>query len=108
MRYSTTAAILALLAGCAQLEWMKPDTEAATRNEDLARCAQQARLTAARMSRPAGALIPGVAVGPGGSASVQMPPPYAQSDLLLESDLLTSCMHAKGYRLIPAKTPGAQ
>lgn len=105
MRYSTTLAILALIAGCAQLEWLKPDTEPAARDEDLARCEQQARLSARRMSRAAGASIPGVAVSPGGSASVQMPP-YAPGDLALESDLLVSCMHAKGYRLMPAKTPG--
>jgi len=106
MRYSTTVAILALIAGCAQLEWLKPDTEPAARDEDLARCEQQARLTASRMSPSAGALLPSVAVSPSGSASVQMPPPYVSSDLALESDLLTSCMHAKGYRLMPAKSAG--
>lgn len=106
MRYSTTVAILALIAGCAQLEWLKPDTDPATRNEDLARCEQQAHLTASRMSPSARALIPSVAVSPSGSASVQMPPPYAPSDLALESDLLTSCMRAKGYRLIPAESAG--
>jgi hypothetical protein len=98
--------MLALIAGCAQLEWLKPDTEPATRNQDLARCEQQALLTASRMSPSARALVPGVAVSPSGSASVQMPPPYAASDLALESDLLTSCMHAKGYRLVPAKSAG--
>ena len=106
MRYSTTVAILALIAGCAQLEWLKPDTEPATRNEDLARCEQQARLTASRMSPSALALTPSVNVGPSGSASVQMPPPHAPRDLTLEMDFLTSCMHAKGYRLIPAKSAG--
>jgi len=95
--------MLALIAGCAQLEWLKPDTELATRNEDLARCQQQAFLSASRMSPPARAWMPSVAVSPSGSASVQMPPPYAPSDLTLESDLLTSCMRAKGYRLVPAK-----
>ena len=106
MRYSTAMAILALTAGCAQMEWVKPDTEPATSNEDLARCEQQARLTASRMSPSARALIPSVVVSPSGSASVQMPPPYAPNDLALESDLLISCMHAKGYRLIPAKPAG--
>ena len=106
MRNSNTVALLALIAGCAQLEWLKPDTEPQTRNEDLARCEQQARLTASRMSQLARALIPSVAVSPSGSASVQMPPPYPPSDLALESDMLTSCMHAKGYRLIPVKSAG--
>jgi len=106
MRYSTTVTILALIAGCAQLEWLKPDTQPATRNEDLARCEQQARLTASRMSPSARGLIPSVAVSPGGSASVQMPPSHAPSDLALENDLLTSCMHAKGYRLVPANPAG--
>jgi len=104
MRYSTMVTVLALTAGCAQLEWLKPDMEPATRNEDLARCEQQARLTAARMSPSARALIPSVSVSPSGSASVQMPPPYAPRDLALENDFLTSCMHAKGYRLVPANS----
>jgi len=99
-------AILTLIAGCAQLEWLKPDAEPATRDEDLARCQQQARLTALRMSPSARGLIPSVAVSPNGSASVQIPPPYVPSDLALESDVLTSCMHAKGYRLVPAKSAG--
>ena len=106
MRYSTPAAILALIAGCAQLEWLKPDKDSATRDEDLARCEQQARLTASRMSPSARALTPSVVVSPSGSASVQMPPPYAPSDPTLEMDFLTSCMHAKGYRLVPAKSAG--
>jgi hypothetical protein len=95
--------MLALIAGCAQLEWLRPDTEPATRNEDLAHCEQQAHLSASRMSTSWHASIPGVSVGPGGSASVQMPPPHVANDLVLESDFLTSCMHAKGYRLVPAK-----
>jgi hypothetical protein len=37
---------------------------------------------------------------------VQMPPPYTPSELTLEMDFLTSCMHAKGYRLVPAKSAG--
>jgi hypothetical protein len=106
MRYSTTAAILALIAGCAQLEWLRPDMEPATLDEDLTRCEQQARLTASRMSPSALASIPNVSVSPSGSASVQMPPPHAPGDLALENDLLTSCMHAKGYRLVPAKSAG--
>jgi hypothetical protein len=106
MRYWATAALLALVSGCTQLEWLKSDTEPATRNQDLARCEQQALLTASRMSPSARALTPSVAVSPSGSASAQMPPPYASSDLALESDLLTSCMHAKGYRLVPAKSAG--
>lgn len=106
MRYSTTLAILTLIAGCAQLEWLKPDTEAATRDEDLARCQQQARLTASRMSPSARGLIPNVVVNPSGIASVQMPPSYVPSDLALESDVLTSCMRAKGYRLVPANSAG--
>jgi hypothetical protein len=106
MRYSTAVAILAMIAGCAQLEWRKPDTEPATRNEDLAHCEQQARLTASQMSPSALALTPSVNVGPSGSASVQMPSPHAPRALTLEMDFLTSCMHAKGYRLIPAKSAG--
>ena len=98
--------MLALVAGCAQLEWLRPDTEAATRNEDLARCEQQARSSALRLSAWEHALIPGVSISPSGSAAIQMPPPHVQSDLALESDLLTSCMHAKGYHLVPAKAAG--
>jgi hypothetical protein len=98
--------MLTLIAGCAHLEWLKPDAEPAARNVDLAHCEQQARLTASRMSPSARALIPSVAVSPGGSAFVQMPPPYAPRDLALESDVLTSCMRAKGYRLVPADSAG--
>ncbi len=98
--------MLALIAGCAQLEWLRPDTEPATRDEDLARCEQQARLSALRMSASEHASIPSVSTGPSGSASVQMPPPHARTDLALESDLLISCMRAKGYRLVPAKSAG--
>ena len=105
MRCPTTAAMLALIAGCAQLEWLRPDTEPATLNEDLARCEQQARLSASRMSPPANA-IPNVSVSPSGDVSVQMPPPYVPSDLVRENDLRASCMRAKGYRLVPAKSAG--
>jgi hypothetical protein len=106
MRYSTTAAMVALIAGCAQLEWLKPDMDPATLNEDLARCEHQARSSAARMSPAAHALTPNVSVTPSGDVSMQMPPPYASSDPVLENDLLTSCMHGKGYRLVPAKSAG--
>jgi hypothetical protein len=106
MRYSTAAALLALIAGCTQLEWLKPDTGPAARNEDLARCEQQARSVASRMSPSAYAPMPSVNVGPGGGASVQTPPPYSASDPVRESDALASCMHAKGYRLVPAKPGG--
>jgi hypothetical protein len=108
MRYSTIAAMLVLIAGCAQMEWLRPDTEPATRDEDLARCEQHARSSASRLSPREHALIPSVSVSPSGSASVQMPPPYAPDDLALESDLLTSCMHTKGYRLAPAKAGGGR
>jgi hypothetical protein len=50
--------------------------------------------------------MPSVNVGPGGGASVQTPPPYSASDPVRESDALASCMHAKGYRLVPAKPGG--
>ena len=106
MRYSTIVAMLALIAGCVQLEWLRPDTEPATRNEDLVRCEQQARSSALRLSAWKHAVIPSVSISPSGGASVQMPPPHAPSDLALENDLLTSCMHAKGYRLVPAKAAG--
>jgi hypothetical protein len=106
MRYSTAAAMLALIAGCTQLEWLKSGMEPATRDEDLARCEQQARSAASRTSPSAYASMPNVSVGPGGGASVQMPPPQATSDVARESDALTSCMHAKGYRLVPAKSAG--
>lgn len=85
------------------MEWMRPDTGPATRNEDLARCEQQAHLSASRTSTSWHASIPSVSVSPGGSASVQLPPPQAPNDLVLEGDFLASCMHAKGYRLVPAK-----
>jgi hypothetical protein len=54
MRHATAAAMLALVSGCAQMEWLKPDMEPATRDQDLARCEQQARASAARMSASRG------------------------------------------------------
>jgi len=108
MRHATSAAMLALIAGCAQLEWQRPDTAPAALDQDLERCEQQARSSAARMSPAAHASIPSVSVSPGGGVSVQMPPPHAPRDVALKSDLLTSCMHAKGYRLIPAKSAGGR
>jgi len=108
MRYLIMVAILALNAGCARMEWLKPDTGPATRDEDLARCEQQAHLTASRMSPSVHALIPSVNVGPSGIASVQMPPPNAPRDLTMEMDLLTSCMREKGYRLGSAKPAGGR
>jgi len=98
MRNLTTTAVLALIAGCAQLEWMRADTAAATRSEDLARCEQQARSSASEYTP-----IPNVSVGPGGSVSVQTPLPHALGNAAWKSDLLGSCMQAKGYRLAPAK-----
>lgn len=104
MRSGTRAALaLALIAGCAQLEWLRSATEPATRNEDLARCAQQARSSASRMSGPEYAPGPSVSVGPGGAVSVQMPTAQVPGNLALENDFLASCMQAKGYRLVPAK-----
>jgi hypothetical protein len=103
---STTAAMLALIAGCAQMEWLKPDTEPATRNQDLARCEQQAQLTASRMFPSEYPWTSSVNAGPSGSASAQMPPPHGARDLTLELDIVTSCMHARGYRLVRAKPGG--
>ena len=96
--------MLILISGCAQLEWQKPDTEAATLDEDLARCEQQAHLSASRMSPTIHAPMPIVSVSPRAGVNVQMPPPYPSSDVVLESDMLTSCMKAKGYRLVPVKS----
>ncbi len=107
MRHATAAAMLALVSGCAQMEWLKPDMEPATRDQDLARCEQEAHASAARMSASQGALIPGGTAGPGGAASIRMPPQQASRDLVMESDLLTSCMHAKGYRLGRGTSAGA-
>jgi len=106
MRHSTAAAILALIAGCAQLEWLRPDTEPATRAQDLAHCEQQASLSSSRQSASKQAMTPSVSISPSGGVGVHVPPPFAPSDPALESDLLTACMHAKGYRLAPAKPAG--
>lgn len=99
--------MLALIAGCAQLEWLRPDTEPATRAQDLAQCEQQASLSASRLSASKQVMTPSVSISPSGGAGVHIPPPYAPIDPALESDILTLCMHAKGYRLAPVKPAGA-
>lgn len=97
------AGVMALaLAGCAEPQWHKPNTEVARLEEDLGQCRMQARLQASRESYPR-PLYSTAVVGTDATAQAGFPELGARTDpLLLEQDLTSSCMRGKGYDLAPA------
>ena len=102
MRLAATVAAC-LLAACAPMEWMKPDTAPDQVARDEQECRQSAaREASARAYFPPlgpvfardGSMGRGSMVWPSGALS----DPYGQQ-MLEESRLAHFCMEAKGYRL---------
>ena len=91
------------LAGCAQLEWQKPDTDPAQSarqtDADLEQCEQRAMLAARRHSS-IGTQIPTVIGSRSGPVTVMMPAFNAAPDPGVQQTFLSDCMRAKGYRLV--------
>lgn len=98
---SSAATFLLLVAGCAESRWEKPGVDAATLDQDLVQCTQQARLDARREETPRldSALV--FRADPTGRPVVV--PNAARDDrYLVEHDFVNACMRGKGYELAPA------
>jgi hypothetical protein len=106
--------VLVLLAGCAapEVRWQKAGTGAATLQDDLDQCTQEARLQARREQVPSAGLgsLPGGPPVIGTDTQgrpVQAPRPPRQGDrFLAEHDLTRSCMRGKGYEQVPLEGAG--
>ena len=97
VRFRQIAVMGVLLAACSGMRWERPDTDAATVDEDLQRCELLAR-SHARRSRGI-ADQPAVIVSPHGGAGVAVPPSVVgATDPAAEYDALSACMRDKGYR----------
>lgn len=84
------------------MEWTKPNTDPAATQEDIRQCQQQAKLRAARYPLPHDGSIPTTTAGPRGEVSIIGTSATIQSeDARQEFELMTSCMHQKGYKLGP-------
>ena len=102
---SSAVGLLLGLAGCAEMRWEKPGIDAATRDQELERCTQQARLDARREETPGldSALV--YRADPMGRPVV-VPNPAREDRYLVEQDYIGVCMRGKGYLLAPAEKKG--
>jgi hypothetical protein len=96
--------VVMLAAGCANLQWHKPEADADALARDIEECRQSARAQAQRETLPRAFTSPlpitadrrgQVAAGPSSSRDADV--------LLLEQNLTRACMENKGYRLAPAE-----
>ena len=94
---------IALMAGCAQMEWHKPNADHETINQDLERCRQLARLGLARDPSRNGSLMPKTEINQFGLISFSTQPQGQSDRFVQEQSLANSCMRQKGYQLVPAK-----
>jgi hypothetical protein len=100
LRLFVAGAMALALAGCAEPQWHKPNTESARLEEDLGQCRMEARLQASRESFPRPLYSP-AAVGTDSTAQGSSAELARTDPLLLEQDLTSSCMRGKGYDLAP-------
>ena len=90
---------VALLGGCAQLDWHKLDTTAKVRERDIADCTAQARSEARQhvtLVQPPGQRI--IADNQGRATLVQ-PSNCLDDRFLVEQDFMRICMYQRGYVL---------
>lgn len=99
----SAAALIALAAGCAELQWQKEGATAEATENDLAECRGEARINAgpdARFVRPDAGRIVGLSAGgrpvPGSAGALHT------DRFIAEHDLTRTCMQRKGYELAPA------
>jgi hypothetical protein len=89
-----------VIAACTPMEWTKPNTDPTATQEDIRQCQQQAKLRAARYPLPHGGSMSTTTAGPRGEVSIIGTPATIQSDdARQEFELMTMCMHQKGYKL---------
>jgi hypothetical protein len=100
------AAALALVAGCAELEWFKAGAGVETRDRDLIECRDQARLRA-RQEAPLFGQPPPSPIGMDSSGRVVTGRAgrYDTERALMENDFTRACMKERGYGLTPAEKP---
>jgi hypothetical protein len=96
-------AAVVLSAGCAEMRWSRPGTDAARLEQDLAQCRGEARLQASRASLPRTSGIPTLLTDPGGRPVPGPTRSRTEDPALLEQDLASSCMRGKGYELVPSQ-----
>lgn len=91
-------AVIALLAGCAPLNWHKAGATAEARDRDVAECTGEARFAARRQS-PVLQSAPRVIVNRQGRTVAVEAPRDDNERFLLEHDLMRDCMRQRGYEL---------
>ena len=98
---------IALMAGCAQMEWHKANADHGTTDQDLEYCRQLARLKLAGDFPRNSNMIPKTEINPSGLISFSTQSQGQSDRLVQEQSFANSCMKQKGYQLVPAK-PGGQ
>lgn len=90
---------IALLSGCAPLEWQKAGITAETRDRDTAECSAQARDEAQRRVPMAGIQGPKAMVDQQGRTSGVHHPALNEERFSVEQTLMRQCMTQRGYTL---------
>ena len=86
------------------MQWTRPNTAAVAVQEDIRQCHQQAHLRAARLPLAHGSSFAAASASPGREVSIAATPAAAQSEAAQqEFELMTNCMHGKGYKLEPVQ-----
>ncbi len=99
------------IAGCAPLQWVRPDTDARQLAADQRACEADAyREVQMRYARSAGVMGPAVVGGPTGSQARRFNTspqgPFADqrgTQLFDETQLTNECMRSKGYKQEPVR-----
>ena len=98
MRKLIPLLVAALLAGCGEMHWAKPDGDSSSAARDEANCRAAASAAVQRQYGP-----PSLNVGhpdPRFGADTSKPAPADRA--VLEAQAVDRCMRAKGYALVPA------
>jgi hypothetical protein len=99
--FASALIVLSLTAGCAQVAWDKPGSDAVAVGNDLEDCRREARLHASRLGLHRTSPVPNVAVDPRRpETAVQIPSTLPSRDAVVEQDWTARCMRQKGYSLI--------
>lgn len=104
-------AALALLGGCASLEWQKAGAAPEIRDRDIAECTADARSEAQRRVPLARIQGPKIMIDQQGRTAAVQHPVQNEERFSLEQALLRQCMTRRGYTLesaTPQVKPDAQ
>lgn len=96
---------MALLSGCAQLEWHKTDTTDEARDRDAAECTAQARAAGLKQLPMLYPHTPGLPTDRQTRAYPSQDSRLDSERFMIEQDALRECMRKRGYELQKHQSP---